>query len=318
MAVGAVAVHPLLLRTAQAQGAWPNRPVKIFDGFAPGSSADYMARMVASKLSVRLGQQFVVENRPGAGGTLGTDAAAKAAPDGYTLLLTTMSLVSNAASGKQLPFDYLRDLTPVGPVATSPLVIVVPVDSPFKTLRDMIEHARAKPNDIRYNSSGVGSISHIGMELLAAEANVKMTHVPYRGNTQSLPDLVSGQIHAGLGSIASYSALLDAGKLRMLAATSAQRSPLLPNVPTGVESGYPGFQFDFWFGVMAPARTPPDIIRRLNTELNAALAEPETRQHLQRVASVPKTGTPEEFGRMNASEFARWQKVIRDANISVD
>jgi tripartite-type tricarboxylate transporter receptor subunit TctC len=303
---------------ATAQSAWPTRTVKIIDAAAPGGSTDVMARMVGSKIGPRLGQTFVVENRTGAGMTLGTDAVAKSPPDGYTLLLTSTAMCTAAASGKKLPYDYLKDLTAVGAIGATPLIIVVPANSPFKTLRDLVEQARAKPDGVSYSSSGIGSMSHIGMELLGSIAKVRMLHVPYKGVSMSITDLIGGQIHAALGTVATYAKLLEGGQMRALVATSPQRSPFLPELPTSIEAGYPEFLIEFWWGLMAPTGTPAEAIRRLNTELNAILAEPDTRETLTRFAATPKPGTAEEFGRLNTFEVARWSKLIKDAGIKVE
>ena len=318
-AVLIAAMAVVLATNAGAQSTWPNRPIKLVDVFAPGGSTDTIARMVGSKLSARLGQPVVVENRTGAGGALGIDSVAKSAPDGYTLLLTSTAMPTNSASGKKLPYDLLKDLAPIGQIATTPLLIVVPVDSPIRTLRDLVDRARAKPSDgIRYGSSGVGSMSHIGMELLASVAQVQFLHVPYKGVSLSVTDLLGGQLQALLGTVATHSAMLEGGRMRGLVVTSPQRSPFLPNVPTSAEAGLPGFQIEFWFGLMGPAGMPAEVVSRLNTELSAIVALPDVREALARFAATPRTGTPEEFGRLNAFEITRWTKVIKDANIKVE
>lgn len=318
-AVLVAAAAASLPTSVSAQATWPSRPIKLVDVFAPGGSTDTIARMVGSKLSARLGQPVVVENRTGAGGALGIDSVAKSPPDGYTLLLTSTAMPTNSASGKKLPYDLLKDLAPIGQIATTPLLIVVPVDSPIKTLRDLVERARAKPADgIRYGSSGVGSMSHIGMELLASVAQVQFLHVPYKGVSLSVTDLLGGQLQALLGTVATHSAMLEGARMRGLVVTSPQRSPFLPNVPTSAEAGFPGFQIEFWFGLMGPAGMPADVVARLNTELGAIVALPDVREALARFAATPKTGTPEDFGRLNAFEVSRWTKVIKDANIKVE
>jgi tripartite-type tricarboxylate transporter receptor subunit TctC len=318
-AATATALAVLLPAGASAQTTWPNRPIKLIDAYAPGGSTDTLARMIGSKLSARLGQPIVVENRSGAGGALGTDSVAKSPPDGYTLLLTSTAMPTNAASGKKLPYDFLKDLAPIGLIATTPLLIVVPADSRIKTLRDLVDLARAKPGDgVRYGSSGVGSMSHIGMELLASVAQVQFLHVPYKGVSMSVTDLLGGQLQALLGTVATHVQMLEAGRMRGLVVTSPQRSPFLPNVPTSIEAGFPGFQIEFWFGLMCPAGVPPEVIRRLNTELNVILGQADVRELLARFAAIPKPSTPEEFGRLNAFEVGRWSKLIKDANIKME
>lgn len=312
----------LLPAGVSAQVAWPNRPIKIVDAFAPGGSTDTMARALASKMSPRLGQTVVVENRNGAGGAVGIDFVAKAPPDGHTLLITVTShavLQATATTGRKLPFDFLKDLAPIGEIAAAPVVIVVPADSPIKTLRDLVDMARSKPEGgIRYGSSGVGSISHIGMELLASVANVQFMHVPYRGNSAAVTDLLGGQLQAMLSSVATNAGLLESGKLRAIVITGPKRSPLLPNVPTSAEAGLPDFQIEVSWGLMGPAGLPPDVVKRLNSEIALYLTQTELRDLLSRVAATPRPGAPEEMGRVNAFEVARWSKLFKDRNIKID
>lgn len=318
---GAAALAAGLLPLAtSAQSAWPGqRPIKIIDVSAPGGSGDVMARMLASKLSQRLGQAIVVENKTGAGGSLGTDAVARAAPDGYTLLMDNSAIATNSASGKKLPYDPVKDFVRIGQIAVTPLLVAVPADSPIKTLGDLVRLARAKPNDgVRYGSSGVGSMSHIGMALLGSVADVQMMHVPYKGLPLSIADLLGGQLQATLTSYATNQGLLESGKLRAIVASSASRSPFLPQVPTSVEAGFPEFQIEYWWGLTGPAGLPPAIVQRLNRELNAVLAEPEVQAFLARAAALPAPGTPEHFERINASEVRRWSKLIRDAGIVIE
>jgi len=318
-AAAAVAATSLLPASARAQAVWPSRPVKIVEVSAVGGSSDVIARMVGSKLSARLGQPFIVEGKTGAGGMLGYEFVAKSPPDGYTLLSTTTALSTNAASGKKLSFDPMKDFAPIGQIAASPLIIVVPADSPIKTLRDLVELARAKPGDgIRYGSSGVGTMSHIGMELLAAQAKVQFMHVPYKGVSLSVNDLFGGQLQALLGTVATHAALLESGKLRGLMVASPQRSPFLPNLPTSAEAGFPDFVIEFWWGLMGPTGMPPDVVKRLNSELNLVLAQADVREMLTRFAAVTRPGTPEDFGRLHAFEVNRWSKLIKDANIKIE
>lgn len=304
--------------SVSAQTTWPNRPVRLLVPFPPGGGSDVIARTVGARLSAGLGQQVVIDNRAGAGGAMATEAVAKALPDGYTLLFTTTAMATNAASGRKLPFDLAKDLAPIGQIGATPLLIVVPANSEFRTLRDLIDHARAKPNFVKYGSSGVGSMSHIGMELLAAEAKVQLLHVPYRGTALAMTELIAGQLQAVLGTFATLWQLVEGGKLRALVVTGAQRSTFAPQLATVAEVGLPGARIDFWWGMMAPARTPPGLVKRMNDELNAVLALPEMRESLAREGALPKPGTPDDFGRLMASEVARWSKLIREANIKME
>ena len=317
-AAAAAAAAALLPAGAGAQAAWPNRPIKLIVPCPPGGGSDVIARAIGIRLSTRLGQPIVIDNKGGAGGALATDAAAKSAPDGYTLLFVTTAMATNTASGKKLPFDLMKDLVPIGQIAATPLLVVGPADSPVKTLRELLDAARARPDAINYGSSGVGSMSHIGMELLASEARVRLLHVPYKGTSLAVNDLVAGQLQAILGTFATTWQLVESGKLRALAVTGLQRVALAPNVPTVAELGLPGARIDFWWGLMGPARMPPEMVRRLNEELNAVLAQPEVRELLAREVAVATPGTPDDFGKLMAFEVTRWSRLIKDAGIRME
>ncbi len=317
-AVVAAAASALLPAAACAQAAWPNKPVKLIVPYAPGGGTDVIARAIATKLSARFGQPIIVDNRTGAGGTLGFDAVAKAPPDGYTLLFMTTAFATTAATGKKLPYDAAKDFVPIGQVGSTPLLVVVANDSPFKTLRELLDYARSKPNSVNYGSSGVGSMSHLGVELLAAEAKVQLLHVPYKGMAPAFTDLMGGNLQMTMGTFASATPLIEGGKLRGLAVTGAQRSTFAPNLPTVAEVGLPGARIDFWWGLMAPARIPPAVVKRVNEELNAIQAQPEMRELLAREAAVPTPGTPEAFGKLVRQEVALWSKLIKDHNIKVE
>lgn len=317
VAAAILAMIAALPGASMAQADWPTRTIRIIDPSQAGSSTDVMARMIASKLGPRLGQSVVVENKPGAGTTLGIDAAAKSAPDGYTLLLTSPAVSTNVASGKRQPFDYLKDLTPIGQVALTSLILVVPSNSPFKTLKELIDEARAKPKTVRYATAGAGSMSHMGMELLGATVQAQFEHVPYRGVGPAVPDMIAGQIQVALTSVSTLQGLLESGKMRALAVASPERSPLMPNVPTTAEAGVPNYIIEYWFGLVAPTGTPPHVIARLNRELNIIAAEPDTREFLKRMATIPKGSTVEEFAKTNEQEVVRWSKLIRENNVKV-
>lgn len=315
----AAAASTLVPGAANAQATWPNRTIKIVEPFTPGGSSDIIARFIGNKLSTRLGQPVVVENKTGAGGVLGSDAVAKSAPDGYTLLLSTTAVATNtAAASRKLPFDPMKDLTAIGQIAAADLLVVVPVNSPIKTLKDLVDMARAKPSGVRFGSSGVASMSHMGMELLASVANVQLMHVPYRGTSTAMTDLLGGQLDCLLASYPTVSQLIEGGKLRGIVVASPQRSPLMPSLPSATEAGFPGFQIDFWWGLMGPAGMPADVVKRINGELNAILKEQDTRDQLTRLVTRPTPGTPEESSRQLATDIARWSKVVKDANIKVE
>ncbi|WP_156902050.1 tripartite tricarboxylate transporter substrate binding protein [Azohydromonas australica] len=302
---------------AGAQATWPAAPVKLVVPFAAGGSNDNIARVVGTKLSARLGQTFVVDNRGGGGGTIGTDTVAKAAPDGYTLLFTSTSLTTNAASGKKLPFDPLKDLVPVGLIATSPFAVAVANNVKAKTLKEFIDLARAKPGSINYGSAGVGGMNHLATELFASAANVELTHVPYKGISQAFTDMMGGSLQLLLPSLAAGTQQIKAGKMRGLAVTGAHRSPLAPDIPTTEEAGLPGFRLEVWFGLMAPARTPPAVVKKLNDELNAVLAQPDVKEMLAREGAEPRPGTPEALGSLIRSDLSRWARLIKERNIQI-
>ena len=312
----AAAASTSLAGLASAQASWPSRAVKIVDAYTPGGSSDVIARFIGNKLSARLGQPVVVENKTGAGGVLGGDAVAKSAPDGYTLLLATTAVATNtAAASRKLPYDPVKDLTAIGQIAAADLLVVVPVNSPIKTLKDLVDMARAKPNGVRFGSSGVASMSHMGMELLASVANVQLMHVPYRGTSTAMTDLLGGQLDCLLASYPTVSQLIEGGKLRGIVVASPQRSPLMPNLPSATEAGFPGFQIDFWWGLMGPAGMPADVVKRINSELNTILKEQDTRDQLTRLVTRATPGSSDEFSRQLATDLARWSKVVKDANI---
>ncbi|MFO1302192.1 MAG: tripartite tricarboxylate transporter substrate binding protein [Burkholderiales bacterium] len=303
---------------ADAQGQWPNRAVKLVVPFAPGGSNDIISRVLADKLQGRLGQAFVVENKPGAGGTIGTDFVAKSPPDGYTLLFVSTSITTNAASGKALPYDLLKDLQPIGQVAAGPFAIVVANEVPAKTLKEFIELARSKPNEVSYGTAGIGGINHLGTELFASAARIQLVHVPYKGIGPAFTDLMAGRLQMALPTIASVTQYMQSGRMRGLAVTSAQRSPLAPDLPTVSEAAIPGFELEVWWGIVGPAKMPPALVKRINEELNAVLAMPEVKDVLAKEAAMPRPGTPEEFGKLIASDLTRWSKLIKEARIQVE
>jgi tripartite-type tricarboxylate transporter receptor subunit TctC len=317
-AVLAAGVSALLLAHASGQAAWPNRPIKLIVPFAPGGSNDNIARVLAIQLGARLGQSIVVENKGGSGGTIGTDSVAKSPPDGYTLLFASTSITTNVASGKKLPYDPSKDLEPIGEVGAGPFVVVVSNDLKVTTLGEFIALARAKPKSINYGSAGVGGINHLGTELLASEAKVQLVHVPYRGIGPAFTDLIAGNLQMLLPTLASVTQYIQAGTMRGLAVTGAQRSPLAPELPTVAEAGLPGFRLEAWWGLLGPARLPAALIKRLGEELNATLALPDVREALAREGATPQPGTPEDLRNLIGSELVRWSRLIKDAQLQID
>jgi tripartite-type tricarboxylate transporter receptor subunit TctC len=311
-ALALLAVH------VSAQAAWPDRPIKLVVPFAPGGSNDIIARVLATKLSERLGQPVIVENKGGAGGTIGTDYVAKSPPDGNTILFVSTSITTNAASGKQLPYDLLKDLQPIGQVAAGAFVVVVANDLKVTTLKEFIDLARAKPNSISYGSAGIGGINQLGTELFASAAKIQLVHIPYKGIGPAFTDLMGGNIQMALPTIASAVQHIQAGKMKGLAVTGAKRSPLAPDLPTVAEAALPGFSLEVWWGIVGPAKLPTPVLKRLNEELNAVLAMPEIKDVLAREGAEPRPGAPDEFGKLISADLTRWTKLIKDTNIKVE
>lgn len=303
--------------TAAAQGKWPERPVRIIVPLAPGGSVDIIGRLTASRLSEQLGQQFVVDNRPGAGTTIGSNIVAKASPDGYTLLQMSPGYAGGAALYPKLPFDPLRDIVPVGMLAAGGMLLAVHPSVKAANLREFVEVARANPGALRYGSGGSGTSTHLATELFRQLTRTEVTHVPYKGIGAAMADLLSGQIQFYIAPGAGLLPHINAGKLRLLAVTSAERSADMPDVPT-VGEVVPGYVASFWFGLGAPAGTPRAIVQRLNDELARVLKHPDVPGRLRTLDLEPAHSTPEAFGRRIAADVAMWTKVVKAGNIKVD
>jgi tripartite-type tricarboxylate transporter receptor subunit TctC len=314
----ALALALALPSAAFAQG-YPARPIKLVVPYAPGGGADGVARIIAKRVSEQIGQPIVIENKGGAGSIVGTDLVAKADPDGYTLLLGQSGPISiNPAVYKSLPYDPVRDFAPVTMTTGYPYILVVNSESPARTLQEFVALARGKPGTMNYGSTGVGAANHLVAELFDSKAGLKMTHVPYRGTALAVGDLLSGTLTMVFGDPVSVLPHMKSGKLRALAVTSAQRSPVAPEIPTVAESGYPGFEALAWHGILAPARTPPEIVRKLNAEFVKALADPATRELLVNQAMAIIGSTPEAFADFIKSDIATWKAVAADAHITVE
>jgi tripartite-type tricarboxylate transporter receptor subunit TctC len=308
---GAAAALPAVSSIARAD-AYPARPVRIIVGFPPGSATDIDMRLIAAPLGKKLGQEVIVENKPGAGSNLAAEAVSRAAPDGYTLLAMTITNAVNATLYQGLAFDIQKDITPIIGTFQSPNALVVNPAVPAKTLAEFIAYAKANPGKINFASYGIGSAPHMNGELLKMMAGINLVHVPYRQSP--VPDLLSGQVQAFIGPMPITIAYIKAGKLRALGVTSAKPSPALPGVPT-IAATVPGFEAGIWHGIGAPKGTPKDIVSRLNKEINAILATAEIKAKFANIGGTPLGGTPEEYGRFLAAEIAKWGKVIKAANI---
>jgi tripartite-type tricarboxylate transporter receptor subunit TctC len=296
---------------------YPSRPIHLVVGFPPGGINDIVARIVGQKMSEGLGQAVVVENRSGAGGTLGADWVSKATPDGYTLLLGSVSNLAMAPSlYASLPYDPTKDFTPVGRVAAAPNIMVVHPDFPVNSVKDLIALAKQKPGTINYASAGVGTSNHLTVELLKVMADIDIVHVPYRGDGPAIAAVLAGQVPMQFPTLPVALPYIKSGKLRAVAVSSSTRSPLLPEVPTVAESGgLPEFAVSIWVGIVAPPGTPKEIVDRLNAEIGKAVAMPDIREHLEALGADPASDTPEQFSAYIAAETAQWLKVARAAKI---
>jgi tripartite-type tricarboxylate transporter receptor subunit TctC len=312
----AAATLPAMSPIAWAQ-TYPSRPARIIVGYAAGGGVDISARLVGQWLSERLGQQFVVENRPGAGTNIATETVVRAAPDGYTLLLVNAANAINATLYEKLNYNFLRDIAPVASMIRVALVVVINPSLPAKTIPEFIAYAKANPGRINMASGGSGGPDHASGELFQIETAVRMTHVPYRGLAPALSDLMGGQVQVVFSTVPAAIEYIKAGRLRALAVTTATRSELLPDLPT-VGDFVPGFEASQWYGIGAPKSTPAEIVDRLNAEVNAALADPRLKARIADLGGEVLAGSPADFGKLIAADTDKWAKVIRAANIKAD
>jgi tripartite-type tricarboxylate transporter receptor subunit TctC len=310
---GAVAASPALPRRAAAED-YPARPVRIVAGFAAGGGVDITARLIGQWLADRLGQSFVVENRPGAGGNIGTEAVVNAAADGYTLLLATVPNAVNASLYEKLNFNFIRDIAPVAGIIRVPMVILLNPSVPATTVPEFIGYAKANPGKVNMASAGNGSAPHMAGELFKMMAGVNLVHIPYRGQGPALTDLLGGDVQVLFATAPGTTDYIRTGKLRALAVTSAARADVLPELPT-VADFVPGYEASQWYGLAAPRNTPAEIVGRLNREINAAIADPGMKARLAAIGGEPLPGSSAEFGRLIAEETDKWAKVVRAAGI---
>ncbi len=298
---------------------YPSKPIRLIVPFPPGGSADILARAIGQKAGEGLGQPFVVENRPGAGTAIGADALAKSAPDGYAVMIGTVSSHAiNPALNPKLPFDPLKDFTPVSLVATIPFAMIVHPSVPAKNVQEFIALAKAKPGSLNYSSAGNGTSNHLAGELLKSMARVDIVHVPYKGSAPALNDLIAGQVSLMFDLVLTAAPHVKSGAVRGLAVTGAQRSSALPELPTVAESGVPGYEVSAWFGIFAPAGLAQSVVQRLNAEFVKGLQQPDLRQRLASQGAEPLTSTPDEFGSYLRSEIAKWAKVVKESGMKVD
>jgi len=312
-----VAVALVAAGDAAAQ-AYPTKSIRLVAPSTPGDAPDVIARLIAERLSVALGQQVVVENRPGAGGVVGSEIVAKAAPDGYTLIMGNAgSHGINAAVYSKLPYDILKDFAPVSQIAIAPNIFVVNPGLPVTTIQELIAYAKARPGQLSYASGGNGSSSHMSMELLKSMAGIDVVHVPYKGSTPALTDVISGQDAVMSVNMPPAVPHVKAGKLRALAVTTRARTPSMPDLPTVAET-LPGYETVAWFGVLAPAGTPKDVVNRLSAEIGRIARSPEMRERLAGMGAEPFGGTPEEFAAVMARDIAKWTELAKSVGIKID
>jgi tripartite-type tricarboxylate transporter receptor subunit TctC len=311
----AAALLGLAAPAALAASDYPNRPVKILVGFAAGGATDLVTRIVAQKLTERFNQQFVVENRAGAGGVLATGVVAKAPADGYTLIMVSASHAINVSLQKSLPYDAIADFAPVVPVAATTNVLAVNPALPVNSVGEYIALAKAKPGTINFSSAGVGSSSHLAGELFKSMAGINIAHVPYKGTADAVRDLVGGQVQSTVDSVSALLPFIRNGQLKALGVADPRRSALLPNVPTIAESGLPGYEVNAWVGILAPAGTPADIVQLLNREVQAILKQPDVQKRLEEMGSRPIGASPEAFATLLKSDVAKFAVIIKSAGV---
>lgn len=314
-----IAAAALMFATGVTGQTYPSKPVRIIVMYGPGSTIDIIARLIAPRLNESLGQPVIVENRPGAGGAIGMDMAAKAAPDGHTLTIgATGPSVTNPLLYPKIPFDPLRDFTYISQLATGPAVIAVHPSIPAKALKDLVALAKARPGHLNYGTPGVGTSPHLAGELFKMVTGTNIVHIPYKGNAEAITDLLGGQISIVFTGVPPVVPLTQAGKVKLLATTGAKRVPALPDLPTITEAGYGGASMSIWYGLVAPANTPHDIVGRLNKEALRIMALPDIKERFNQLGAEAATSTPEQFTQLVRDELAKWGKVIKAAGIKVD
>ena len=315
----ALAASMTLAASPAAAQSYPSKPIRILVGFSPGGGTDVMARLIGQKLTEAWNAQVVVENRPGAGGVLAADLTAKAAPDGYTLMIGHVNShgIAPAAMSK-MPYDAARDFAPVILIGTTPNMLVANAGTGAKSLDDIVRAARANPGKLTFGSAGNGSSQHLATEMFKLAAKVDVLHIPYKGSGQMIPDLIAGQIGYSFDTMTAITPHVKSGQVTPIATTRLKRSPAYPNLPTVAELGYPGFDVSTWYGLMAPAGTPAEIVTRLNREVDRILTLPDVKEKLNSVGAEDGGGSPEQFGKFVRDEIAKYSKIVKEAGVKLD
>lgn len=313
-----VAVCASLFGMAASAQTYPTRPIRLIVPFAPGGTTDAVARVIGTRLAEIMGQPVVIDNRGGGGTVIGTEALARAPADGYTIMLATPDFTANPSLQSKLPYDTLKDFTPIGSMASYPMVMVVNSEHQIGSVDELIAKAKAKPGKINFASAGNGSMPHLCAELFNSMAGVQLTHVPYKGNGPAVADLLAGHVSMLFTGGPAVAPHIKGGKVKMLAVTTARRHPLLPDVPTIAESGVPGYEVTAWLGVLAPAGLPQDVAARLNQDIGRTLQSPETRERLSILGAELGMSTPQAFGALIRDEIDKWTRVVRNANVRVE
>jgi tripartite-type tricarboxylate transporter receptor subunit TctC len=310
------AMLPVLARTAAAQ-TWPQKPIKILVPFAPGGNTDGIARVIGQRLSERLGEQFVVENRPGANGVLAAEAAARASPDGYTLFMAALPQIAIFPAMTKVSYDPIKDFSPISNVGSNPFALIVNPKLPAKTLKELVDYVRAQPSKFPYASGGTGSLSHLSMVLLLKQANLDMTHVPYKGGGPAVADVIAGHVQIYFANLSEALPQAKAGLVRVIAVSSEQRIAQLPDVPTVAESGYPNFGTLTWNGLLAPAGTPADVVNKVAAEIGAAVKDPVMKERLVAYGVDAVGDTPAHFAATIKTDIAMWSEAIKLAGVTL-
>jgi tripartite-type tricarboxylate transporter receptor subunit TctC len=309
----------LLNSPGWTQANFPSKPIRVIVPFPAGGGTDIIAREVSQKIATLNGWTMVLDNKPGSGGNLGIDALAKSAPDGYTIALgQTSNLAINPTLYSKLPYDVMKDLAPIALVASAPMLMVVPANSPHKTFADIVAASKAKPGSLNFASPGNGTVAHLASELLQKTAQVKFTHIPYKGAAQAVTDLIGGQVNLYMSSVPTLLSFVKSGKMRAIAVTSLKRMDDIPDVPTIAESGYPGFETVSWYGFVAPAGAPPEVINTLSFAVNTALKQSDLRKKIQDQGAEVLGNTPAQFSKMIKDEIARWGPIVRESGAKLD